>query len=321
MEKVHIVSYRLGIHRFGQASPSSRQAMLAAFAFSAALWLVAPALAEPGPDRAPLLLADTAAKPAEPAGILPTPDYTGDIWNRSTLTGDWGGTRQDWAKKGFTVDWNLTQVGQTVFSGGRDNAWKYGFRSNTLFNLDTGKAGLWPGGLFTVETEGKFGETVNPNTGAVIPVNANGLFPEPLDTEWTIPAVTYMQFLSPQIGVFFGKLDTTSGDANAFAHGKGNEQFLNLAFGLNPAILTTPYSTLGGGLILLPTKDIQVTFMVFDPNGRADTSGFDSPFADGPGYALEGRLTTHFFDLTGHQLVAPPIRPRTSPTWISRWPT
>ena len=28
-----------------------------------------------------------------PAGILPIPEYGGDIWNRSYLMGDWGGTR------------------------------------------------------------------------------------------------------------------------------------------------------------------------------------------------------------------------------------
>jgi porin len=286
-------------------------AILQILASSAATCLVTPALAQGGSIPEPVNSSGSgaapkgaAAKPAEPAGILPTPDYTGDLWNRSTLTGDWGGARTDLAKKGFTVDWHLTQVGQTVFSGGLDSNWKYGGRSNAIFNLDTAKAGLWPGGIFTVETEGQFGETVNGNTGAVIPVNANGVFPEPGDNEWTIPAVMYTQFLSPHLGVFFGKLDTTMGDANAFAHGKGNEQFLNLAFNANPALLvSTPYSTLGGGLIILPTHDIHITFSIFDPNGRADTTGFDDPYKDGPAYALEGRLTTRFFDLTGHQLV------------------
>ena len=102
-----------------------------------------------------------ATKPAAPVGILPTPDYSGDFWNRSTLTGDWGGLRADMARKGFTIDWNLTQVGQTVFSGGLDTGWEYGGRTNATFNLDTGKMGLWPGGLLTVETEGQFGKTVN----------------------------------------------------------------------------------------------------------------------------------------------------------------
>ena len=30
--------------------------------------------------------------------------YSGDLWSRLTLTGDWGGTRNDLAKKGVTFD-------------------------------------------------------------------------------------------------------------------------------------------------------------------------------------------------------------------------
>lgn len=288
------------------------QAVPAVCATAAVLLLPAsPSHAQHDAVQRPTAMADApaeaqggSAQPAAKQGVLPTPDYTGDIWNRSTLTGDWGGTRQELARKGFTVDWYLVQVGQTVFSGGRDTGWEYGGRTNATFNLDTGKMGLWPGGLLTVQTEGQFGKTVNPKTGAIMPVNSNGVFPEPGDTEWTIPSVMYMQFLSPQIGVFLGKLDTTSGDSNAFADGKGNEQFMNLAFIANPALLlSTPYSTLGGGLMFVPTHDLHITFSIFDPNGRADTTGFDEPFADGPAYALEGRLTTHFFGLTGHQLI------------------
>ena len=72
------------------------------------------------------------------------------------------------------------------------------------------------------------------------------------------------------------KLDTSSGDMNEFAHGKGDTQFMNLAFNLNPALLLTiPYSTLGAGLIILPTKDPNaaiVTFSVVSAVGQAGTS-------------------------------------------------
>ena len=44
--------------------------------------------------------------------------YSGDFWARSTLTGDWGGTRNDWAAKGITFDINLTQTGMSNISGG-----------------------------------------------------------------------------------------------------------------------------------------------------------------------------------------------------------
>src|SRR5262245_21245013 len=42
----------------------------------------------------------------------PKDPYAGDFWSRSTLTGDWGGLRNEWAQKGVTIDLNVTQIGQ-----------------------------------------------------------------------------------------------------------------------------------------------------------------------------------------------------------------
>lgn len=64
---------------------------------------------------------------------------------------------------------------------------------------------------------------------------------------------------------------------NEFAHGKCDSQFMNLAFNINPVLLTTvPYSTLGTGMILPPTKDPNqaiVSFMVLSSTGTAGVSG------------------------------------------------
>jgi porin len=233
--------------------------------------------------------------------------YSGDIWSRSTLTGDWGGARNDLAAKGITFDMNLTQVGQGVTDGGKDKSWEYGGRASLLFKVDTGKLGLWPGGFLTAEVEGNFGKGVNGKTGALMPVNSNQIFPVPGEEDIAIPALNFAQFLSEYAGVVFGKLDTTSGDMNEFAHGKGDTQFMNLAFNLNPALLlTVPYSTLGAGLIILPTKDPNaaiVTLSVVSAEGKASTSGFDNLDKDSLSYNVEGRVRTDFFGLTGHQLV------------------
>jgi len=233
--------------------------------------------------------------------------YSGDFWARSTLTGDWGGTRNDWAAKGITFDINLTQVGQSVISGGKNIGWEYTGRGNLTLHIDTQKLGLWPGGFFTVEVEGNYNKPINLDSGAIMPVNANQLFPTPGVQELNIPAVTFMQFLSHNFGVVLGKLDTTSGDANEFAHGKGDTQFMNLAFNLNPTLLlTTPNSVLGAGVIILPTKDPNqaiISAMVVDSNGKANRSGFDTAFEGNNTYAIEGRMRTNFFGLTGHQLL------------------
>ncbi|MCJ7641667.1 MAG: carbohydrate porin [Desulfobacterales bacterium] len=246
----------------------------------------------------------TEAKPSSQA------PYSGNIWHRSTLTGDWFGLRNDLAAKGIIFDMSLTQVGQGVVYGGKDEAWRYGGRGNLTINVDTQKLGLWPGGFFTVEVEGNFMEPVNGKTGALMPVNSNQLYPTPSivqNNNLNVPNVSFMQFFSPYAGVVLGKLDTTSGDANEFAHGKGDIQFMNLAFNLNPVVaLTVPASTLGAGLIILPTKDPKaaiINFLVLQTNGEASTAGFNDLDSDQLTFTGEARVRTNFFGLTGHQLI------------------
>jgi porin len=236
--------------------------------------------------------------------------YAGDIWSRSTLTGDWGGARNDLAAKGITFDMNLTQVGQGVTDGGKDKSWEYGGRGDLTVNVDTQKLGLWPGGLLTLEFEGNFNDSVNGKTGALSAANTNQLFPTPDGDNLNVPNVSFMQFFSPYAGVVFGKFATitpSSGDMNEFAHGKGDTQFMNAAFNANPAILmTVPYSTLGAGLMLLPTKDPKsaaVNFMVLQGNGQPNTIGFSDLTSEKLVYLGEGRVRTDFFGLTGHQLI------------------
>jgi porin len=239
----------------------------------------------------------------------PKDPYSGDLWNRSTLTGDWGGLRNEWAQKGITFDFSITQVGQGVVNGGKSGAWQYGGRGDLTINLDSQKLGLWPGGFFNLELEGNWASSVNSSTGALMPVNTNQIFPLPPGDIFGVPAWNFAQFLSPYFGLTLGKFATitnTSGDMNEFAHGKGATQFMNMAFNFNPVLaFTVPYSTLGTGMVVLPTKDPKeaiISLSVLSTNGRPNTSGFDDLNGNAITVAGEGRVRTDFFGLTGHQL-------------------
>jgi len=234
--------------------------------------------------------------------------YSGDLWTRSTLTGDWGGFRNEWAQKGITFDLNITQIGQGVVNGGKSGAWQYGGRGDIIINLDSQKLGLWPGGFLNLEAEGNWASSVNQNTGALMPVNSSQILPLP-GQNFDLPALNFTQFLSPYAGLTIGKYATitsTSGDMNEFAHGKGATQFMNMAFNFDPILaFTVPYSTLGTGVIVLPTKDPKeaiVSFLVLQANGTASTSGFGDLNGNNLTVAGEGRVRTDFFGLTGHQL-------------------
>ncbi len=132
-------------------------------------------------------------------------------------------------------------------------------------------------------------------------------YPMPGSGQLNIPALTFTQFFSEYAGLFAGKIDMTSGDANAFAHGKGDTQFFNLALNFDPvALLAAPYSTLGAGIVLMPDKDpgrAVITVSAISSDGRANSSGFDTLMKGNTAYAIEGRMKTGFFGLTGHQLL------------------
>ena len=242
--------------------------------------------------------------------------YSGDLWTRSTLTGDWWGMRNQLAEKGITIDISLTQAAQGIVHGGKDTGWQYGGgRGDINFHLDTQKLGLWPGGFLTLEAEGNFipadtlRKSINGRAGSLMPVNSSQFYPTPAGDNFNLPALNFTQFLSEYFGLTIGKfatLSATAGDMNEFAHGKGDSQFMNLALNANPIILTTvPYSTLGTGIIALPTKDPHqaiVSFLVLSSTGKASTSGFDDLDGNNLTFVGEGRVRTDFFGLTGHQL-------------------
>lgn len=260
-------------------------------------------------------------RPAPPPA---TPNYSGDFWTRSTLTGDWGGVRNQLADHGMTFDFSVTQIYQGVTGGGQGTGsfglprpgsgtrtWQYSGSGDFLVNLDTGAAKLWPGGYFTVEAEGEWGNDarVNQQTGGVMPANFNSLYLAPVTSGVAVSNVSYTQFVSDHLGFFVGKIATitqTSGDMNDFAHGKGDSQFLNLAFNFNPVVLLSPYSTLGAGAVILPGKtpdDAEISIGAFDPNGQPNTAGFNTVGQDGTLFTAEARVKTNFFGHTGHQLI------------------
>jgi porin len=231
---------------------------------------------------------------AAPQGLLPIPNYTGDLWTRAFLTGDWGGTpgrRTDWANKGIQLEVNWSQYVQGVVDGGRDETTRYGGHLNYLLNLDLMRMGVLPGAMVKVRAESRYGASVNGAAGSILPVNLDAFFPitRPVDEDIaiTVTDLTYYQFLSEQFGVFVGKFDTLNGDPNEFASGRGASQFMNFNFVFNPVLaLRLPYSTLGGGVVWMPTKEITVSSMVFNTLDSSTSSGFGD-IGDGGSWVTE----------------------------------
>lgn len=240
---------------------------------------------------------------AEEDTLFPVPDYSGSFLERPGLTGDWGGARQRLADNGIQLDVTLHQYYQGVVDGGRDrDSWEYNGSLDYRLKIDTQKAGWWPGGFIELHGESYFGDPVNRNTGSLMAVNTDRLLSAPDGNGTYLSHVVITQFLSESFGVFFGKLDTTVGDFNSFAHGAGDEKFQNLAFSFNAVtLMAAPYSTLGAGLVWLPNDDVTFTFTAYDLEGDISTSGFDTAFDDGTGYNAELQIKTNFFEKPGYQ--------------------
>ena len=162
--------------------------------------------------------------------------------------------------------------------------------------------GLWPEGLLELHGDTKFGSFLNRKVGS--PVNDDGLFPSPGDPEMMLSHYTFTQALSENSAVFFGKLDTTTGDENEFAWLSSKDNFLHSSFRWNPVTArTTPYATLGAGFVIL-NDWLQWSFLAYDTEGTPNEGNFDTVFDGGTTFATEARLTWEPFGLKGHQLFA-----------------
>src|SRR3989304_8535598 len=69
-----------------------------------------------------------------------TPDTCGgDLWSRPRLTGDWGGLRDEIAKKGIVLDVDMLLTPQGVASGGRATGAGFWRSAVHTLDVDTGK--------------------------------------------------------------------------------------------------------------------------------------------------------------------------------------
>ncbi|HLF97909.1 MAG TPA: carbohydrate porin [Methylococcaceae bacterium] len=256
------------------------------------------------------LLATTALAEEAP------PSFGGDLLTRPKLTGDWGGVRDDLASHGVTLDLDATQVTQHVADGGFEGRLfnrlfpeKHETEGSAMFNmllkLDTGKAGLWPGGFLTVRGEGRVGDSVDPRAGALMPVNGDAILP-------TVPGhggqdvlalteLTYAQFFSPQFGLVAGLLNMAEGDSNELAGSlRSRSKFLNTAFRLSPVFIgAAPVVALGAMAVFIPNDDILGTAGFLNSE---ESAGFN-PFEEdaGTSFATEWKFKHQLAGLPGKQ--------------------
>jgi porin len=164
----------------------------------------------PAPAKALLLFAAIAALAiAAPANAQPypaPPTWGGDLQSRARLTGDWGGTRDEWSKHGFNFDEDVYWTPSAIVDGGKNETGGNWGNAVTSMHLDTGKAGWWKGGYFKFKAVTSFGHNIYTDTGALVPPNEGWALPT-LQAETGLQEFSLVQLLSPKFGVLLGKMD------------------------------------------------------------------------------------------------------------------
>ncbi len=207
---------------------------------------------------------------------------TGDFWDRTQLTGAWGGLRTDLASNGLFVDVYSTSVYQDVASGGLRTGSSFTQNIQTSINLDTGRAGLWSGGLFHFTLQSRYGSSPQDTftVGASVPQYMGLLLPGPLFTNNTLPSeYFFVQALGTKFSVLFGKIsDIFIPDQTLFADSY-KYYFANFNFNLNPLTANTYNPTSIAALaVWTPVPWLTTAQGVLDPNTQADnlaTNAFD----------------------------------------------
>jgi porin len=257
------------------------------------IWLIA--------QVAALLLIAPMPASAQP---VPIPDtWGGDFGSRPRLTGSWGGLRDELGKKGIVLDLDLLLTPQGVVSGGRDNKGAFWGNAEYTLNVDTGKAGLWPGGFLRVVGGSSFGDHVLAASGALLPVNVSTLVPKPLHPATDLQQATFMQFLSPKFGLIAGKFFNVDGFQGEF-NGNYRTQFMNLGVAFPMASALAPLVAYGAGIVALPWEGVTLSLLVQDPNGNTTGSDVTEAFKDGVMLLGGAHVAVKPFGLVGHQGVS-----------------
>lgn len=206
-----------------------------------------------------------------------------DFWHRTQLSGDWGGVRTDLARHGLFLDLYSTSAHQDVASGGLKTGSAFIQNTQLSINLDTGRAGLWSGGLFHVTLESRYGSSSpqeNFSVGSTVPQYTGLAYPGPFFVHDALPTKYFLlQSLTPKFSVLLGRIDVLAMCDHTLFGNSYKYDFANLNFNKNPMALnfynTTSLSAVG---VWTPSPKLVVFGGVFDPNSQADnfaTKAFD----------------------------------------------
>lgn len=207
--------------------------------------------------------------------------YDGPLLDRSTLTGSWGGARDDLAAHGITVTPSLTQFYQGPFAGNTDHVFEYGGKADAFVNVDFAKLGLWDGFAMQVHGEYNFGKTPGAVGGTTFPNNTALTFPYQNQPGADLTSVFFSQRFGSNFTIAAGKMNLIDlyGNGQKFNGGRGIEGFWHIAFAAPPSG-TLPVAMFGS-IATLKADPLTFSLWVYDQRETLNRTGLEDPFSEG----------------------------------------
>lgn len=250
-----------------------------------------------------------------------------DVLHNDRLTGDWWGARTWLEDRGLSINLSVTTSFEINTKGGVQTRHAHSFpgRYDLEFTLDTGAAGLWPGGTLYARAEGGWSESVSARgyVGDLFGVDYNGTFNT--NQEILLAELWYEQvFFDEKLRFRIGRMAPGNDfDTNAYAN-DSTTQFMNTALVNSPNLPGAFYQyPLGMQLVLTPCKWFYAAAGVFDAQIDSIETGFETAF-HGDAWTMslyELGLTptwkTPWGDLPGHYRVGLWYDPQTKPQYYN----
>src|SRR5262245_34789137 len=199
----------------------------------------------------------------------------GNFWNRTQLIGDPKCKRTDLVRRGVFIDLYATSAYQEVTSGGLKTGASFVQNTQLSINLDTARAGLWPGGLFHFTVQSRYG-SLPQNTftaGSVAPQYTGLLLPGPLFPNDTLPSeYVLIQSLCKKFSLVIGKINGVFVTDKTLFGERFRYYFANTNFNINPIYSdffnTTTIAFVG---LLTPTPWLTIAGGAHDPHSEPNT--------------------------------------------------
>lgn len=209
------------------------------------------------------------------------------------LTGDWGGLRTTLAARGITADLESTHYYQGLMSGTGDKSFEYGGRLDLQVNFETGKLGLWDGGMIRTHTEYRYGDLPAMLGGTLLATNTGMILPVDADNEVVLTSLHLAQRIGDRANFLVGRINAADLLAeDPFFGGLGSSRFLNLAFAAPPSGITPPVIT--GAVLSLSGQPVAWTFMLYDADDWTDDYWPDHFFDSGVTFSVSANYSGEF---------------------------